>query len=62
MVGLVLGFLGWAAVADATFLGFASATLFALARPLAAPSPGRATVPMAPFMVAGAVVAVLIAR
>ena len=62
VVGLVLGYLGWAAVADATFLGFAAAALFVLARRLAAPGLGRATVPMAPFMVAGAVAAVLAPR
>ena len=62
VVGLVLGYLGWAAVADATLLGFASAALFVLARRLAAPRLGRATVPMAPFMVVGAVAAVLAPR
>jgi leader peptidase (prepilin peptidase)/N-methyltransferase len=62
MVGRVLGYLGWAAVADATLLGFASAALFVLARRLAAPRLGRATVPMAPFMVVGAIAAVLAPR
>ena len=62
LVGLVLGYLGWAAVADATLLGFWAAALFVLARRLAAPRLGRATVPMAPFMVAGAVAAVVTAR
>lgn len=62
VVGLLLGYLGWAAVADATLLGFATAALFVLTRRLIAPRLARATVPMAPFMVAGAVAAVLAAR
>ena len=62
VVGLVLGYLGWAAVADATLLGFWAAALFVLARRLAAPRLGRATVPMAPFMVVGAIAAVLAPR
>ncbi len=62
VVGLVLGYLGWAAVSDATFLGFATAALFVLFRRLVTPRLSRSTVPMAPFMAAGAVTAVLAAR
>lgn len=62
VVGLVLAYLGWAAVAAATLLGFCAAALFVLARRLAAPRLSRAPVPMAPFMAAGALAAVLAAR
>lgn len=62
VVGLVLGYLGWAAVADGTLLGFAAAALFVLARRLAGVRLGGAAVPMAPFTVTGALVAVLAAR
>ena len=60
-VGLNLGWLGWPAVVTGTLLAFAAAALGVLVLRLATSRRGR-LVPMAPFMSAGALVAVLVAR
>ena len=62
VAGLYLGWLGWPAVATGTLLAFAAAALFVLALRLATSRRGRLVVPMAPFMSAGALVAILVAR
>ena len=62
VVGLYLGWLGWAAVATGTLLAFAAAGLFVIVRHVAAPGCRRAVLAMAPFMAAGALVAILVVR
>ncbi|MGH9295704.1 MAG: prepilin peptidase, partial [Acidimicrobiales bacterium] len=61
VVGLYCGWLGGPAVVDATLLAFAAAALVVVARSAVAPS-RRRVLPMAPFMAAGAVAAVLFFR
>ena len=62
VVGLYLGWLGWAAVATETLLAFAAAALFVTVRQVAVPGCRRAVLAMAPFMAAGALVAILVVR
>ncbi|MHB1930578.1 MAG: prepilin peptidase [Acidimicrobiales bacterium] len=62
VVGLLLGWLGWPAVATGTLLAFAAAALGGLLLRLATSRRGRLVLPMAPFMTAGALVAVLALR
>lgn len=62
VVGLYCGWLGWPAVFDATLLAFVAAALVVGARRLVAPSHRRTVLPMVPFMAAGALAAVLLAR
>lgn len=61
VVGLLLGWLGWPAVATGTLLAFAAAAL-AVTILWAATSRRSPLVPMAPFMTAGALAAVLVIR
>jgi leader peptidase (prepilin peptidase)/N-methyltransferase len=61
VVGLYLGWLGWSAVSTGTLVAFAAAALLVITRPATSGRRG-AVVPMAPFMTAGALVAVLFAR
>ena len=62
VIGLYLGWLGWSAVATGTLLAFAAAAVAVLALRPATFRRGRLVVPMAPFISAGALVAVLVAR
>ena len=62
VVGLYLGWLGWAAVATGTLLAFAAATLFVIVRHVATWGRRRTLLPMAPFMSAGALAAILVLR
>ncbi|MGH9099502.1 MAG: prepilin peptidase [Acidimicrobiales bacterium] len=62
VVGLYCGWLGWPAPLDATLLAFAAAALVVIARRACAPNGDRRVLPMAPFMAAGALLAVLLAR
>jgi leader peptidase (prepilin peptidase)/N-methyltransferase len=62
VIGLYFGWLGWSAVATGTLLAFAAAAVAVLALRPATFRRGRLVVPMAPFISAGALVAVLVAR
>ncbi|MDA8062335.1 MAG: A24 family peptidase [Actinomycetota bacterium] len=61
VVGLYLGWLGWPAVATGTLAAFALGALGVLVLRLTSRGPPL-TVPMAPFMAAGALLAVVLAR
>ena len=57
VLGAYLGWLGWSAMVDGTLIAFiAAAGALVVARPAGR---RRASLPMAPFMVLGAVVVVL---
>jgi leader peptidase (prepilin peptidase)/N-methyltransferase len=62
VVGLYLGWLGWSAVTTATLLAFLAASLLVIARRIAISQIHEATLPMAPFMTAGALVAMFAMR
>ncbi len=63
LVGLFLGWLGWGPVVIGTLVAFSMAALFVLTRRMASrPKAARSVVAMAPFMAAGALVAVLVSR
>ena len=62
VTGLFLGWISWSAVATATLLAFAGAALIVTVRHVAAPRQRRAVVAMAPFMAAGALATMLVAR
>ena len=62
VTGLFLGWISWPAVATGTLLSFAGAALFVTVRYVAAPGCRRAVLAMAPFMAAGALVAILVVR
>ncbi|MHB8244361.1 MAG: prepilin peptidase [Acidimicrobiales bacterium] len=62
VTGLFLGWISWPAVATATMVTFAAAALFVTVRHVAAPGCRRAVLPMVPFMAAGALVTMLVAR
>lgn len=61
VIGLYLGYLGWTTLPTATLVAFGAAALFVLAG-RAAGRGRRLVLPMAPFMAAGALVAVLATR
>ena len=61
-MGLYLGWLGWSAVTTGTLLAFLAAALFVIARRVAISRIHKATLPMAPFMTAGALVAMFALR
>ena len=61
LIGLYLGYLGWTNLPTATLVAFGAAAVFALAGRVAGRSRGL-VLPMAPFMTAGALVAVLAVR
>lgn len=58
VVGLYLGWLGWSAVTTGTLLAFLAAGFLVIARRVAISRIHEATLPMAPFMTAGALVAI----
>jgi leader peptidase (prepilin peptidase)/N-methyltransferase len=60
-VGLFCGWAAWQAVMIATLLAFAAASLFVLGRHVVGRGRSR-LVPMAPFMAAGAICAILLTR
>jgi leader peptidase (prepilin peptidase)/N-methyltransferase len=62
VIGLYLGYLGAAAVFTGTLVAFGSAAVLVVARFLTQRTHRRLILPMAPFMSAGALVAVLVAR
>jgi leader peptidase (prepilin peptidase)/N-methyltransferase len=62
VTGLFLGWISWPAVATATLVAFAGAALFVTVGHVTAPGRRRAVVAMAPFMAAGALAAMLVAR
>ena len=62
VTGLFLGWISCPAVATGTLLSFAGAALFVTVRHVAAPGCRRAVLAMAPFMAAGALVAILVVR
>ena len=62
VTGLFLGWISWPAVAAGTLLSFVGAALFVTVRHVAAPGCRRAVLAMAPFMAAGALVAILVVR
>jgi len=64
VVGLYLGWLGWSAVSTGTLLAFLAAVLVLLVigRRVAISQIHEATLPMAPFMTGGALVAMLAMR
>lgn len=62
VVGLYLGWLGWAALSTGTLLAFVAAALFVIGRRVVS-SPGhRMLLPFAPFMASGALIAILAIR
>lgn len=62
VTGLFLGWLGWPAVTTGTLLAFVLAALGVLVLRVVTAWRTRLVVPMAPFMAAGALVAVLVVR
>jgi len=62
VTGLFLGWISWPAVATATLVAFAGAALFVTVGHATAPGRRRAVLAMAPFMAAGALVAILVVR
>jgi leader peptidase (prepilin peptidase)/N-methyltransferase len=60
VIGLYLGYLGWITLPTATLVAFAAAAVFVVGARAA--GRGQLVLPMAPFMTAGAVVAVLATR
>lgn len=62
VVGLYLGWLGWSAVSTGTLLAFLAAVLLVIGRRVAISQIHEATLPMAPFMTVGALVAMLALR
>lgn len=62
LVGMYLGYLGWQAVVAGTLLGFMAASLFVLGHRVIRSRHKGILVPMAPFMVAGALAAILVVR
>jgi leader peptidase (prepilin peptidase)/N-methyltransferase len=62
IVGLYLGWLGWAALSTGSLLAFLAAALYVIGRRVvSSPSP-RTLLPFAPFMACGALVAVFASR
>lgn len=61
VIGLYLGYLGWTALPTATLVAFGAAAVFVLVGRVAGRG-RRLVLPMAPFMTAGALVAVLTTR
>jgi leader peptidase (prepilin peptidase)/N-methyltransferase len=61
LIGLYLGYLGWTTLPAATLVAFGAAAVFVLVGRVAGGG-RRLVLPMAPFMSAGALVAVLTAR
>ena len=63
VTGMFLGWLSWTAVSTGTVIAFAAAAVFVVARRFAAlKCTARASVPLVPFMSAGALIAMLAAR
>ena len=62
VVGLYLGWLGWSAVTTGTLLAFLAASLLVIGRRVAISQIHEATLPMAPFMTGGALVAMFAMR
>ena len=62
VVGVYLGWLGWAAVATGTLLAFLAGSLFVIGRRFARPTDHRTPLPFAPFMAGGALVVMLAVR
>jgi leader peptidase (prepilin peptidase)/N-methyltransferase len=61
VVGLYLGWAGWAAIWDGTLLAFLAAGTFVVGRRTSSPRGRLDRLPFAPFMASGALAAVLIA-
>jgi leader peptidase (prepilin peptidase)/N-methyltransferase len=63
VTGMFLGWLSWTAVSTGTLIAFAAAALFVVARRVTGSQvTERASVPLVPFMSAGALIAMLAAR
>ena len=62
VIGLYLGYLGWSALMVGTLLAFSSAAVLVVARACICRDARGFSVPMAPFMTAGALVAILVTR
>jgi leader peptidase (prepilin peptidase)/N-methyltransferase len=63
VTGIFLGWLGWTVVSTGTLIAFGTAALFVVARRLTnCQITERASVPLVPFMSAGALIAMLAAR
>jgi leader peptidase (prepilin peptidase)/N-methyltransferase len=62
VTGLYLGWLDWSAVSTGTVVAFLGAAVFVAARRLASCRGRQLVVPMAPFMTAGSLVAILTTR
>jgi len=62
VVGLYLGWLGWSAVSTGTLLAFTAAAVVAAVRRVAISQIHERTLPMAPFMTGGALVAMFAVR
>jgi leader peptidase (prepilin peptidase)/N-methyltransferase len=62
VTGLYLGWLDWSAVSTGTVVAFLAAAVFVAARRLASCRGRQLVVPMAPFMTAGSLVAILTTR
>jgi leader peptidase (prepilin peptidase)/N-methyltransferase len=61
LIGLYLGYLGWTTLSAATLVAFGAAAVFVLVSRVAGRR-HRLVLPMAPFMTAGALVGLLVAR
>ena len=61
VIGLFLGYLSWTALPQGTLVAFGTAAVFVLVSRVAGRR-HRLVLPMAPFMTAGALVALLVAR
>ena len=62
IIGLFLAYLAWTTLSTGTLLAFVAAAVVVLARHALRRQVGRLTLPMAPFMTAGALAAVLATR
>ena len=62
IVGLYLGWLGWAALSTGTILAFLAAALYVIGRRAVSSSSPRTLLPFAPFMACGALVTVFANR